>query len=730
MVGDATLSAFTAVAAQCGVETSLDDIKRQYVLGDDGLPPGTLVAIASDLGLDAKWIKLKTGRLSKLARLLPAILALRDGGALILDSISVTPESGLVAMVTDPTVAGTVRAALDEAQLSALWDGDVLLIKRSARADLEDQPFGFKWLLEQCAREKRILRDVFIAAFIGTIFTLTPPFIIMLVIDRVLVNQSVQTLVVVTAALLTMIVFEMLLSYQRRKFMTLAATRIDGRIQIAVMERLLRLPMDYFDTTPVGRTSSRLYRINYIRQFMTGQLFQTVLQMTTLIGLIPCLFLLEWHLAFFVLALAGAIFLIVYFFLGPLEKLHANIVRTETIKGIFLIESLQGMRTIKSLALESRRRLGWDQRVAAGLDARHAWETMANNPQTMVIPFERLIYAGSILIGCAFVLLAKDKNTINPGALVAFGLLAGRTAAPLVELARLLDSLGEIRGSIAEVAAVMNVPPEQTRGATGLRHPIKGEIRFDRVNFRYTPEAPLALDRASFEIHAGTIFGIMGRSGSGKTTITRLLQGLNRNYEGMIKIDGMDLREIDLRHLRTSIGVVPQENFLFSGTVRENIGMAKAGATFAQIVRAAQLAGAEEFIEKMPKGYNTELQENATNLSGGQRQRLALARALLIEPAVLILDEATSALDAESEAIINANLVRIAEGRTIICVSHRLSMLVPADAILVMEQGRAYDIGRHDELLHRCDIYKLMWHQQNRHLDTAPPYARPILART
>jgi ATP-binding cassette subfamily B protein len=185
----------------------------------------------------------------------------------------------------------------------------------------------------------------------------------------------------------------------------------------------------------------------------------------------------------------------------------------------------------------------------------------------------------------------------------------------------------------------------------------------------------------------------------------------------MIKIDGMDLREIDLMHLRTHIGVVPQENFLFSGTIRENIAMAKADAGFAAVVRAAQLSGAEEFIERLPRGYDTVLEEGATNLSGGQRQRIALARALLIDPPVLILDEATSALDAESEAIVNANLKRMAKGRTVLSISHRLSMLVECDAILVLEQGKVYDLGTHEELLQRCDIYKHMWHQQNRHLD-------------
>src|SRR6202043_3627504 len=240
---------------------------------------------------------------------------------------------------------------------------------------------------------------------------------------------------------------------------------------------------------------------------------------------------------------------------------------------------------------------------------------------------------------------------------------------------------------------------------------------FKDVRFRYSPSAPYALDEVTFTVPAGTSLGIIGRSGSGKTTVTRLLQRLNSSYEGMIKIDGMDLREIDLMHLRTHIGVVPQENFLFSGTIRDNISMARGDASFQEIVRAAQLSGAEEFIERLPRGYDTRLEEGAANLSGGQRQRLALARALLIDPPVLILDEATSALDAESEAIVNANLKKMAKGRTVLSISHRLSMLIECDAILVLERGKVYDIGTHEELLRRCDIYKHMWYQQNRHLD-------------
>jgi subfamily B ATP-binding cassette protein HlyB/CyaB len=404
----------------------------------------------------------------------------------------------------------------------------------------------------------------------------------------------------------------------------------------------------------------------------------------------------------------------VMLFMKPLGRLYQRAVEAEQAKSSHLVETIYGIRTIKSLALEGRRRKEWDRRVADAASARHALGLMANYPQTFSLPFERLIYSGCLAAGAYIALTAPDS--INPGALVAFALLSGRLAQPLVRIAQLQQELAEVRGAIGQVASIMNVPPEVAR-SNGLQAPIKGELVFKDVSFRYSAGAAYALDDVSFTVPQGTMLGIMGRSGSGKTTVTRLLQRLHSNYEGMIKLDGMDLREIDLMHLRTHIGVVPQENFLFSGTIRENIAMAREGASFLEIVRAAQLSGAEEFIERLPRGYDTVLEEGAVNLSGGQRQRLAIARALLINPPVLVLDEATSALDAESEAIISANLKRMAKGRTVISISHRLSMLVEADAILVLERGKVYDIGTHEELLQRCDIYRQMWYQQNRHLD-------------
>jgi ATP-binding cassette subfamily B protein len=219
------------------------------------------------------------------------------------------------------------------------------------------------------------------------------------------------------------------------------------------------------------------------------------------------------------------------------------------------------------------------------------------------------------------------------------------------------------------------------------------------------------------------MLGVVGRSGSGKSTITRLLQGINREYSGMVKIDGNDLREINLRHLRQSFGMVLQDNFLFRGSIRENIIAARPGLTMDDVVRAARLAGAEEFIERMPQGYETIIEEGSPNLSGGQRQRLAIARALITDPRPLILDEATSALDPESEALVNANLQRIASGRTMIIVSHRLSSLTECDQIMVLERGHMVDMAPHRVLLERCALYRQLWAQQTRHMD--PAGARP-----
>jgi ATP-binding cassette, subfamily B, bacterial HlyB/CyaB len=708
------LCALVVLAARLGVDTTVEQLRRRFSVEAREPATGTLIVMARELGLEARALHMTFAELPRLAKTLPAILRAKDGGALLLEDACSDPKRGSVAIVRDPTAPEDEQIAIEEIRLAEVWEGEVILVKRAYLAKDEQQPFGLAWLAGQVLRERKLFVDIAAGALASTVFALAPPFVFLIVLDRVLVSHSYSTLNVLVGAILIMLVFETVLGYLRRVLTQVATTRIDGRLNLYIVEKLLKLPLEYFERNPTGRTLGKLGDIWRIRSFLTGQLFGAVLDAVPLLGLIPAMLILEWHLALMAFALSGVIFAIVMVFMKPIGRLHVRMIRAEQAKNSHLVETIYGIRTIKSLAIEGRRRKEWDRHVAETTAAHHALGLMANYPQTLTLPFERLIYSGCMAVG-AYVVLAAPE-TIHPGALVAFAMLSMRLAQPLVKIAQLQQDLAEARGAIGEVASVMNIPPEPAR-ANGLRLPIRGEISFKDVRFRYSPDASLALDEVTFTVPPGTMLGIMGRSGSGKTTVTRLLQRLHANYEGMIKIDGMDLREIDLMHLRTHIGIVPPETFLFSGTIRENISMAKADASFLEVVRAAQLSGAEEFIERLPRGYDTILEEGAANLSSGQRQRLAIARALLINPPILVLDEATSALDAESEAIVSANLKRMIKGRTVLCISHRLSMLVEADAILVLERGKVYDLGTHEELLHRCDIYKQMWHQQNRHLN-------------
>lgn len=711
-----TLLALVDLANRLGIDTSSVELKRTFALPKGEIPTEMVLAMSKSLGLEAKKLTVTFEQLPKLEKTLPAILRAKDGSAVVLESVRIDPVLGVVAMLKIPSKESEQVVPVEERHLVEVWSGEVIILKlKNSVAVEEPQQFGLQWLLSQILREKKIFRDIAAAAIISTIFALAPPFLFMIVIDRVLINHSISTLNIVVGTIFLLLIFEMILGYTRRVLTEVATTRIDGRLNLYLMDRLLKLPMDYFEQNPTGRITSKISRMWQIRQFLTGQLFGAFLDAVPLLGLIPAMLILQWELALLCFVLTAIVIVIVFVFIPPMAAKYSKYVHAETSKGAYMVETIYGMRTIKSLALEGRRKREWDVRVAQAATARHELGLLANYPQTLSLPFERLIYSGSFAVGAYLALVTPDS--INPGVLVAFAMLSMRLAQPLIKIAHLQQEVAELRGSIGELASILNAKPEDDKATSGLRPNIQGEVTFSGVRFRYAKDSPFALDGVSLTIPKGTVLGIMGRSGSGKTTITRLLQRLHTGYEGLIKIDGIDLREMNLAHLRSNIGVVPQENFLFSGTIRENIAIARPDASFAQIVRAAQLAGAEEFIERLPRGYDTQLEEGASNLSGGQRQRLAIARALLVDPPVLILDEATSALDAESETIVNANLKRIAHGRTVISVSHRLSMLVDADAILVLERGKVYDIGTHEELLERCDIYKHLWYQQNRHAE-------------
>ena len=380
----------------------------------------------------------------------------------------------------------------------------------------------------------------------------------------------------------------------------------------------------------------------------------------------------------------------------------------ESQRQAFLTETIHGIATVKSLAIEPHQRHDWEERAANSINMQFEAAKISQTGQAITGLLEKLLSVAIIVVGALLVF----QHGITIGALVAFQMLSNRVSNPLVQLVGLVNQYQETAIAVKMLSGVMNQQPERATTERGLAPRISGAVELSGVSFSYGPELAPAVRDVSFKVPAGSVFGLVGTSGSGKTTVTRLLQGLYVPQSGVIRVDGVDIREIDLVHLRQHIGVVLQDSFMFRGTIRQNIGMAKPDATIEEIVEAARLGGALEFIERMPKGLDTLLEENAANLSGGQKQRLAIARALVRQPRILIFDEATSALDPESEAIVQENLRSIAKGRTLIMVSHRLSSLVGADAIVVMENGAVAGIGPHAKVLAECETYRHLWQRQ------------------
>jgi len=713
--GSSALACLVFVARRHGVHISVDQLRHDNVLPRGALADAAIVKCAEGAGLKSSAVRLP-GRegLRRLAKALPAIARLNNGACVVILRVDTEGERQRV-VLQDPDREDPITVDTD--RFASAWQGEAILVKRNYEIADEEQPFGLRLVAALIFREKWIVRDVAISALVLGFLALTPIMFWRLLSDKVLYFKATNTFFVLCLAFAVLIVFEAVFAYMRQLLVVHLTTRVDVKLATYVFDRLLNLPIDFFERTQVGKITHDVYQMWKIRNFLMGQVFGTVLDAATLLVFIPIMFFFSPLMTFIVLATCGLMAGWLICMLPMHRRKTSAVEAAESERTGFLIQTVHGIRTVKSLALDARQREAWDVHTARVARLRFTEGQSANLIQSVARPFERLAVTGSFAVG-VYLALTSD-NAVYLGALFAFLMLSQRVAGPLLQLAKLVNQYDEARIAVAAVANLVNQPAEGGRSDHGVRNRLVGHIQFASVTFKYQGAPGPALSGVSFDVPAGTTLGVMGRSGSGKTTITRLLQRLNADYGGLIKIDGIDAREYDVDHLRRSLGVVLQENFLFSGTIRDNIAAGKVDASFDEVVRAARLAGAEEFIDKLPRGYETHIYEGSPNLSGGQRQRLAIARALIVDPRILILDEATSALDAESEAIVNENIARIAHGRTLIIISHRLSSLMSADRILVLERGEVNDIGRHDELLERCDIYANMWQQQTGHIIAA-----------
>lgn len=707
---EALLACLVEVASQHGIDLNIKQIKHDNQLENALITVDLFISCAMKAGLKAKFFNGNWNSLFKANQAVSIILILRDAEPMIVEEKTSTSNIEALSLI-NPTKPDAPPLKIDRARLEALWNGDFLLVKKDYDKRDEAQPFSINYLFGLVAREGTTLRDIVICAIFLSVLALVPILFFRLLTDKVLSHNALNTFSVLCIALVICIAFETVFTAVRRSLLDDLISRVDVKISTTIYERLLKLPMDVFESTPVGLIARNLNEVYKIRSFITNQLFGTVLDSLCLIIFVPIMFLFSPLLTFIVLATCGVMVGWIIAMLPMYARRSMAVQHAEGVRGSFLIQSIQGIRTIKSLALEPKQIKQWDHITAELAKLRSSEQKAINIIQSLLVPLEKFLLSGPLAIGVYLAMTSTEPTAVAE--IFVFLLLSQRIIAPLRQAAQLIEQYEAAKLSVKLVSSLVNKTSEDNNSGKGVRQPLIGKLEVSGLRFQYPNSRTPALNQVDFVVQPGETLGIMGRSGSGKTTITRLLQRLHSDYDGLIKIDGIDVREYALDHLRGSLGVVLQDNFLFSGTIRDNISAAKTSATFSEVVKAARMSGAEEFIDRLPQGYDTYINEGSNNLSGGQKQRIAIARALITDPRMLILDEATSALDPDSEAIVNANLKKISEGRTTIVISHRLSSLVTADAIMVLERGKIDDFGKHHELLDRCEIYRDMWNTQN-----------------
>ncbi|OQA85708.1 MAG: Toxin RTX-I translocation ATP-binding protein [Lentisphaerae bacterium ADurb.Bin242] len=706
------LFAFSAMAGHHNTPVDVREVMHRYAVGEEEVRDALFREIVSDYRFKMKRVALSWENLPGSSSVFPMIAVKKNGKYAVFCGMRKLDDGNLQAVVLDPE---SPRHATPERfdfpareEFEAVFSGHFVLLKKIYKLSDESQPFSLRWFIPEFIKNRTVFGEIALMVAILTIFSLIIPLFFQIVVDKVLTNQAYNTLNVIGIGVLLAIVFNALINYVRSYLLLFATNKIDISTAMKTFAHLMRLPVDFFERVPSGVLLKHMQQTEKIRGFLSGNLFFTILDLFALCVFVPFLLFYSVRLTLIVLGFSALMALVIASLIKPFQRRLDELYQAEGKRQSMLVESIHGIRTVKSLALEPVEKKAWDDSSAYAIQSYFRVGKISMTAQSISQMLEMMMTVCVIWVGAHLVF----SHAISVGALIAFQMLAGRVTGPLVKMVGLIHEYQQIALSVRMLGVVMNTSPEPAGG--GVRNPFKGAIEFEDVSFQYRPDLPQVIRDFSLQLPPGTTLGLVGRSGSGKTTLTKLLIGLYPVSRGLIKLDGIDIREIDKVHLRRNIGVVLQENYFFSGTVRANISLPKQNAALEEVIYAAKLAGADEFIQKLPRGYDTLLEENASNLSGGQKQRLAIARALLTNPPILIFDEATSSLDPESETVIRKNLKAIAQGRTVLIISHRLSIVSSADRILVLDNGALDSDGTHKELLLKRGIYSEFWNQQMR----------------
>jgi ATP-binding cassette, subfamily B, bacterial HlyB/CyaB len=546
------------------------------------------------------------------------------------------------------------------------------------------------------------LAEVLVASFFLQLVALASPLFFQVVIDKVLVHRSLGTLDVLVIGLLGIGLFETIIGILRTYLFSHTTNRIDVELGARLFQHLLALPTSYFQTRRVGDSVARVRELESIRNFLTSSALTLVIDLFFTFVFLGVMFLYSPLLTLVVLAgfpfyvgiSAGAT--------PRFRQLLDEKFKRGAESQAFLVESVTGVETLKAMAVEPQMQRRWEEQLAGYVAASFRVLRLGNTASNSVQFVNKAVMAGILYFGARLVI----SGDLTVGELVAFNMLAGRVSQPVLRLAQIWQDFHQARLSVDRLGDILNTAPEPRFNPARAALPaIRGDVTFDHVVFRYRLDGPEILHDVSFSVSAGQVIGIVGPSGSGKSTVAKLIQRLYIPERGRVLVDGVDLAMVDTSWLRRQVGAVLQENVLFNQSIRDNIALPDPAMPIERVVEAARLAGAHDFILELPEGYDTIVGERGASLSGGQRQRIAIARALVTNPRILIFDEATSALDYESERIIQDNMQRIAQGRTVFVIAHRLSTVRRSDRIITIDRGRLVEDGTHEELISKGGRY-------------------------
>ena len=633
----------------------------------------------------------------------PAIAKMTDGAYLTIGS-----ANDEVVLVIDARESKPL--ALPIKQFLESWTNELLIFSAAFSWTYFKKRFNVDWFYKVLIHYKKPLLEVLAASFFLQLMGIGMPLITQVIIDKVISNSGYSTLTVIGCSMVLFFFMQSLLTAMKTYLLNHTTNKLDAILGTRLFRHLIALPLPYYERRRVGDTLMRVGALTQVREFLTGSGLLTVLDV--FFSIIFIAFMLWYSVPLTLIALLTIpLYVVQNIWAVPIIKRKIEAVwRTGAMNNAFLVEAITNIETIKALAVEPQFTHRWEN-----LLARYVRTTFENVKFRLVIGgFSGIVQAG-ITMGILWYgghMVMNGEFTL--GQLIAFQMISNQALAPMTKLLTMWPEVQQVGLALERIGDILNTAMEPIVHEMGKRgaERIDGAIEFNDVSFRYRVDLPLVLKNVNLQIAPGEKLGIVGRSGSGKSTLTNLVQNLYIPESGAITVGGINTREANLGWLRSQIGVVMQENYLFNSSVRDNIAVSRPTATMDEIIRAARLAGAHEFILELKEGYDTKVGERGAALSGGQRQRVAIARALLANPPILIFDEATSALDYESERIILNNMGAIGSQRTMLIIAHRLSAVRRCDKIIVVDKGEIVESGSHDELIKLGGLYKYLHDQQ------------------